>query len=127
MSLARFADLDAATQARIESACDFVNNKIAEQRRRFYTVLVWSIVGGLFFWMLTGWDIRIPGGIVLVIVIIMMAHGQSVVKKWYKTLVIPRIVEALGNGLQYSRESFFTDDQFRAMDLFRDRLDKFQS
>lgn len=127
MSLGKLATLDAATHARLESACEFVNQKIGAMRSRVLLVSVISAALALLVLAFVRVDARLPFGAAALITFITAAHAHRQVSKWYKLMVIRRVVEALGNGLSYSEQSSFTRDQFRTMDLFRDRIDVWKS
>lgn len=127
MSVGKLASLDAATQARLESACGFVNEKIGVMRSRVLLTAVLSAAGALLFVMFVPIDFRFPLGAAALITVLVAVHAHRQVSKWYKLMVIRRVVEALGNGLSYSEQSSFTRDQFKSMDLFRDRIDVWKS
>jgi len=127
MSIGKLASLDAATHARLESACGFVSNKMALLRRRVLTVAALALTGAVLVVAFTRIDFRFPLGAAIAVTFLTAAHAQSQIKKWYKTLVVSRVVQALGNGLTYSAESGFTRDQFKTMNLFRDRCDVWKS
>ncbi|HEX6559366.1 MAG TPA: DUF3137 domain-containing protein [Longimicrobiales bacterium] len=127
MSVGKLAAVDAATQARIESACGFVNQKIGAMRSRVLLVAVLSAAAALLVLIFVRIDVRFPIGAAVLVTFLTAAHARREVSKWYKLLVIRRVVEALGNGLTYSEASSFTRDQFKAMNLFRDRIDVWKS
>lgn len=127
MKPARLADLDAETRARIESACAFVNHKVKEARSRVVTI--GSIVGvAAVLWQIVfrpPWQWPVMSA--LLIISLVTGHAQREIKRWYKMLVIRRVVDALGHGLTYSHESSLTKQHFLTMDLFVQRIDKFES
>lgn len=127
MNLAAFAQLDAATRARIESACAFVNNRIREQRGKVIQVSAIALTIAVGVWALTGIDPRIPGFAALAVIALVTAHAQRDIRKWYKLMVIKRVVEALGDGLAYTHESSLDQSQFREMDLYSSRIDSWKS
>jgi hypothetical protein len=53
--------------------------------------------------------------------------ARRVLARWYKKMVIQRVVEALGPGLTYSAASGLTREEFRAIDLFQSRIDEWKS
>ena len=110
MSVGKLATLDAATQARLESACSFVTQKIQLLRRRVLTVGALCLTAAFLITTFGHVDFRFPLGGAVLITFLTAAHAQSQIKKWYKTLVVGRVVQALGNGLTYSAESSFTRD-----------------
>ena len=126
MSLTKFAELDHDTQTRIDAACSYVNHKVAALRTRFWIVLGWAAVAGIVLWEITK-VVQIAIMVVMVAGIITFSYVRKQIKKLYKTVVVPRVVEALGNGLSYSAESSFSKDDFCAMDLYSGRVDRFAS
>jgi hypothetical protein len=127
VDLAAFARLDAATRTRIESACAFVNNRIKEQRRKVLNAGAIALTIAVGVWALTGVDPRIPGFAALAIVALIAGHAQRDIRKWYKLMVIKRVVEALGEGLTYDQQSSLDQAQFREMDLYNSRIDSWKS
>lgn len=125
--IGRYAELDDAAKQRIESACAFVNEKIRQKRERIKRVAIFSVVGGVIWWLAVGGDPRLQLSVAFLLVIGTLAHAQRDVKKWHKQLVIRRVVAALGEGLSYSPSSTLTKSEFRNLDLFRDRIDTFKS
>lgn len=127
MNPARLVDLDEATRARIDSACAFVNHKIKKARSRVTTVgwIVGVAVAGWLVMADVSWQFPVVSGIIVVGIV--AAHADRDIKRWYKMLVIGRVVEALGQGLTYSHKSSFTKEQFRGMDLYNQRIDRFES
>ncbi len=123
----QFARMDASGRARLEAGCNFINDKIARLRRRVFTVS--GIAGGaaLLVIMATGIDVRFPLALAAVAVIITFALAQRELARWYKKMVIQRVVEALGPGLTYQPGSGFTRDEFRAINLFQSRIDQWKS
>ena len=127
MDLAAFAQLDAEKRARIESACAFVNNRIREQRRKVLNIAIVTVTVAIGVWAMTGIDPRIPGFAGLMIIAFVSGHAQKDIRKWYKLMVIKRVVEALGEGLSYTHESSLDQSQFREMDLYSSRIDVWKS
>jgi hypothetical protein len=127
VDIAAFAQLDGATRARIESACAFVTNRIQEQRRRVTKVTLIAFGVALVVWVVTRMDPRIPGFAALAVSALVTAHAQRDIRKWYKLMVIKRVVEALGNGITYTHESSLDKPKFREMDLYNSRIDRWKS
>lgn len=125
--LNRFHQADAATRARLEAGCKFINHKIEQLRRRFLTIAAVVVAAGMVWWLSTGVDFRAPLGIGGFLLVIAKVRADRELSRWYKRMVISRVVEAVGNGLSYTQESDFTRDRFRAMDLFDGRVDNFKS
>lgn len=122
-----YQQLDDAARQRIESACDFLNHKIAEQRKRVLLAAAWTLAGAFAAtaalrtppWLLL-W-IAVP------IVLLFAARAHREVRRWFKSMVVQRVVGALADGLTYSQASGFSREQFLAMDLFGSRNDSFSS
>ena len=127
MKVEQFAQLDAGTRARVESACAFVNHKVEEARRRVKTTAVIAGIGALIWWLTATVDWRWPLIAAVVITSAVHQHQQRGVRRWYKMLVIRRVVDALGHGLAYTHESSLTKAQLKDMDLFLERFDVFNS
>ena len=122
-----YSQLDAGARQRIESACDFLNHKIAQQRKRVLLAAAWSAVAVFVIaaaLRLPPWSLfEIP--LIIALVVGWRAHRE--VKRWYKSLVVQRVVAALGSELTYAHDSSFGSEQFRRMDLFSERTDIFSS
>ena len=127
MKLGNLAELDAPTRGRIDAACNFINHKVAELRRRVTTVGVVTFGTALIVWLASGIDVRVPFVAAFAITFLTFAHANRGLAKWYKTMVVRRVVEAVGTGLTYDRESSFTRDQFKNIDLFNSRVDVWKS
>lgn len=122
-----YQQLDAAARQRIESACAFMNHKIAQQRNRVLLAAGWGTFAGVAFAALLRMPLWSILWIALPIVIFVAARAHGEIRRWFKSMVVQRIVEALADGLTYSQASSFSRDQFLAMDLFADRTDIFDS
>lgn len=122
-----YQQLDADTRKRIESACDFLNHKIAEQRRKVLLAAAWSSAGAFVITAVFRLPLPTLFLIALPITIVFAARAHSAVRRWFKTIVVQRVVSALGSGLTYSHESSLGREQFLAMDLFSSRTDIFSS
>jgi hypothetical protein len=126
-SPAPFARLDADTRARLEAGCAFINHKIAQLRRRVLLVAAITLVLATITWQLVPAGAMFPFAAAFAVIIFTTAHAHRELARWYKKLVINRVVEALGQGLTYSAASSFTRDQFKALNLFRSRIDQWKS
>ncbi|MGQ0815219.1 MAG: DUF3137 domain-containing protein [Gemmatimonadota bacterium] len=127
MNVAQYAQLDAPTRARIESACSFVNHKVQHLRRRVTVMAAAAVAIAVVWWLIFRPDPRLPGFFAVGVILFVTGRAQREVKKWYKTLVIRRVVDALGHGLTYSQVSSLTKSQFKDMDFFTDRVDVWKS
>lgn len=118
----RLSQIDGATLARLQAACNFINAETEKVRRR----VLWVGVGATalaaivfaFMWREGLRDPRfhIFGAVAIVSMYAAYEHRQ--LSRTYKQVVVARVVAALGHGLSYSPESRFTKDDFLAMDLF---------
>ena len=119
--------LDGAARKRIDSACDFLNHKLADQRKRLTLVAAWATFGGAT--MVTLLKLPLWGvlwfAVPIFLIFAVRAHNE--VRRWFKTMVVQRVIAALGDGYAYTHTSSFTREHFLAMDLFSDRTDIFSS
>lgn len=127
MKFESLAKLDAPVRARIDVACNFVNQRIGRLRRRVLTIGLVAAVAALIGWAVTGVDLRIWAAGVFVVVLLAGAHAHRELNRWYKQMVIRRVVDALGNGLTYSYDSSFSKAHFHELDCFSTRADVWQS
>ena len=121
------AEIDAGKRAGIDAACKFINHKIGELRRRVVTSAVIAFIGAFIVWGFIKGDPRFPFGVALVVPILVAAHARTELTRWYKNMVVRRVVEAIGDGLTYSRESDLSKEVFQALDLFGSRIDVWKS
>ena len=122
------ATLDAATRARVQAGCNFVNTEIARLRKRVTMITIAAFGGGLIVWMfMGGGDPRLPLFGALAVSAFFANRARLELKKSYKGIVVRRMVAALGKGLSYTPESTISRDTFERMDLFSERGDRFES
>jgi hypothetical protein len=122
-----YSQLDAEARKRIDAACGFLNHKLRQQRNRVLMTTAWCAFGAIAvaaFLRIPPW---VPLAVALLIVLLVAVRAHAEVKRWFKSMVVQRVVEALGTGLTYSRESSFDRASFTAMDLFSERTDVFRS
>ena len=122
-----YGQLDAEARKRIDVACAFLNHKIRQQRNRVLMAGAWCAFGAIAvaaFMRIPPW---VPLAVALPIVLLVAARAHGEVKRWFKTMVVQRVIEALGTGLTYSHASGFDRTSFTAMDLFSERTDVFRS
>lgn len=127
MSLGKFTEVDSETRGRIDAACNFINHKVEQLRKRVITTAAVAIPLALLWWAATDIDFRIPAVVAGLTIMVVTANAHSQLAKWYKQMVVPRVVAAVGNGLEYSRESSFDKPQFHAIDLYDSRIDEWKS
>ena len=122
MKTAALAALDPAARARIESACGFVNQKAERHRGQVRMIALAAAVAALFLWAdgRVHWTHALLGA--LMVTGFFAQRARRDISRWYKKLVISRLVEALGDGLTYSHTSTLTDDDFRSLDLLPGRI-----
>jgi hypothetical protein len=123
----KFAQIDAATRARLEAGCNFVNHKIAQLRSRVLLICAVAVAGALVWWQAADIDVRFPLGGAAAVIVLTSAWAKRELARWYKKMVIHRVVEALGHGLTYQAGSHLARDQFRAIDLYQGRIDNWKS
>ena len=127
MTLGRLSELDASERARIDAVCNFINDKIARLRRQTTQIAVAVWIGAAVWWVAARPDPRLPLAAAFVISGLAIQRARSELARSYKTIVIRRVVNALGQGLTYSHESSLTRQQFVDMDLFDSRIDVWKS
>ena len=91
-----------------------------------YTLNGFLIVGasGLAIWLWSLGAVSI-GAIAVVMAWSVWEHRK--LSKTYKTIVVRRVVDALGHGLSYSADSRFTKRDFLDMDLFNLRCEQWRA
>ena len=127
MIVSDYSQMDVEARKRIDSACAFLNHKIVQQRNRVMLAAAWSAFAAIavaIFMRIPPWT---PLAVAFAIVLLVAARAHNEVKRWFKSMVVQRVVDALGTGLTYSRESSFDRKSFTAMDLFSERTDVFRS
>jgi len=120
--------MDAATRARVQAGCNFVNSEIARLRKKVTMITIAAFGGGLILWMFMGGsDPRLPLFAALAVSAFFANRARLELKKSYKGIVVRRMVAALGKGLSYTPDSTISRATFENMDLFSERGDKFES
>ena len=127
MTLGRLNELDASERARIDAVCNFINDKIARLRRQTTQIVVVVCVAAALWWITARPDPRFPLFTAFVISGFAIQRARSELARSYKTIVIRRVVNALGQGLTYSHESTLTEQQFVEMDLFNSDVNVWKS
>jgi len=120
-AIGRISSLDAATRAKVQAGCNFVNAEVSRLRKRVITIAICCGGGAGVLWMLLGGgDPRFP----IVVAILVFAYFTNQARKElassYKGIVVRRIVQSLGRGLSYKPVSSLSQQQFEAMDLFNE-------
>jgi hypothetical protein len=119
--------LDPAARARVQVACNVVNEEIGEQRQNIvFVVIAIAIVTVPLFLAYPLYRRGILYGAIAAIAG-MIGYARRQVAKAYKRLVVGRVVKALGEGLTYKPESSLTERQFLALELFENQPSSFTS
>lgn len=130
-AVGRISQLDRSTIAKLQAGCKFINAEIGRVRGRI--VLFASVVSLLAFvvyglmWNNGVRDPRLPVGFGLALIIAYAMWQHRKLSKIYKTIVVRRVVDALGHGLSYSADSRFTKQDFLDMDLFKLRCEQWRA
>jgi len=127
-SIGRVSSLDAPTRAKVQAGCNFVNAEVARLRQR--VTIIGIIAVGLAFiaWMLLGFgDPRVPAAGALLVISFFVHRARKELAGSYKSIVVRRLVAALGKGLSYKPTSSLTREQFEAMDLFKESANTWKS
>ena len=111
----------------MQVACDIVNKEIGEQWRNIAlaSIAIAIVAIPIGFAHPEQWRNVIYGAVFLALAV--AADARRRVAKTYKTLVVHRVVKALGEGLTYRAESSLTEKAFLAMELFADTPSSFTS
>lgn len=130
-SIGRISQLDNSTLMKLQAGCNYINTEIAKVRSRVLKVgAVCLVLGAAVYahlWRRDLKDPRLPIGGAVVITLVYGAYQQRELAKKYKSIVVTRVVAALGQGLSYSPESRFTKEDFLGMDLFEKQCEKWHA
>jgi hypothetical protein len=119
--LASLASLDATTRKGIDAACNFINHKISTERRRVTTVAAVAFGVAPAYWLWQRGDPRMPLMVALIVTMLVADHSRRGLRKWYKRMVVPRVIKAIAADLSYEQHSNLTKDNFNNLDLFEKR------
>jgi hypothetical protein len=98
-----------------------VNAEVQRLRQRMILIGIACAGGGVVLWMfLGGGDPRFPGVIAFLVYAFFANRARKELASSYKSIVVRRIVGALGRGLSYKPTSSLTRAQFDSMDLFKE-------
>jgi hypothetical protein len=119
--------LDPRARARVQVACDVVNKEIGEQRRNIVIVAIAVTIVAIPLLGAFREQTRpiLFGAVTLVG--LMFAQARRSVSKTYKTLVVGRVVKALGEGLTYTAKSSLDEKAFLGLELFSETPTHFES
>ena len=130
-AVGRVSQLDQATRARLELACESINEEIVRVRRRVgWLAVVLAVLAAIAYaimWRAGEIDPRIPLFAAVGIFVGWTGFEHARLSKKYKQTVIGRIVAALGKDLFYSPEPRFSKADFRDMDLFLEDVDSWKA
>lgn len=119
--IGRLSALDTPTRAKVQAGCNFVNAEVTRLRQRVTLIGMACAGGALLLWMFMGnRDPRFPLVLGFLVWTYFANRARKELASSYKSIVVRRIVAALGKGLRYKPTSSLTRDQFQAMDLFKE-------
>lgn len=132
MSLGRISQLDQATLAKLQAGCNFINAEVTRLRNRVISVSILALGGAGVWYMIMHrnpvWgDIRPALGVAVAIIGLVAVQASRQLAKTYKSIVVRRVVAALGQGFTYNPESSFTKIHFLSMDLFNEKCEDWKS
>jgi hypothetical protein len=119
--------LDPAARARVQVACNVVNEEIGQQRQNIVFVAIGIAIVAIPLFAAYPDQRRNIAYAALFAILGMVGYARRQVAQTYKRLVVGRVVKALGNGLTYRPESSFDAKRFRALDVFADNATSFTS
>jgi hypothetical protein len=130
-TVGRISQLDKTTLAKLQAGCNYINEEVSKVRGRVMVVaLVTAVLGGIAYSIMWNEGIQDPRPVLVVASVIILgfaAYQHRQVSRTYKSIVVKRVVGALGDGLTYSPESRFTKQDFLDMDLFEKRAEKWNA
>lgn len=130
-TVGRLSQLDQATLGKLQAACSYINAEITKVRGRVLMVtgitVVLAAAAYAIMWREGYQDPRPVLGIAAAIIVIFASHQHRQIRKSYKSIVVRRVVGALGEGLSYTPESRFTKQDFLDMDLFEQRAENWHA
>ena len=130
-SIGRISQLDQSTRAKLLAGCNYINDELKKVRGRVLSVSGVAVALGLIaysiMWNQGIQDPRAPIGGAVAIIALYATHQHRKLTKSYKSIVVARVVSALGEGFTYSPESAFTKQDFLDMDLFEKRAEQWNS
>jgi hypothetical protein len=131
VTIGRISQLDQSTLLKLQAGCNYINAEVKKVRSRVLTVAAVSAVLGLIaysvLWNRGMKDPRLPLGGAVAVIVIYSAYEHRKLSKAYKSIVVTRVVSALGHGLSYTPESKFTKQDFLDMDLFEKRTERWHA
>jgi len=130
-SIGRISQLDNSTLMKLQAGCNYINAEIEKVRRQVLMVAIGCAILGAgvyaHLYRRNLKDPRLPIGGAVAIIVGFAAYQHRGLSKKYKSIVVTRVITALGEGLSYSPESRFTKQDFLDMDLFEKRCEKWHA
>jgi hypothetical protein len=130
-TVGRISQLDKSTLLKLQAGCNYINDEIGKARGRTLKISAFVLILGAalyaHLWRRGYQDPRLPIGGAVVVTFLYGAYERRELAKKYKTIVVTRVVSALGNGLSYMPLSKFTKQDFLDMDLFEKRCEKWHA
>lgn len=132
MSLGRISQVDQETLAKLQAGCNYINAEVKRLRHRVISVSILAVAGAgvwlVFMRHHPVWgDVRLPLGVAVAIILLVAVQASRQLAKSYKSIVVRRVVAALGQGFTYKPESSFTKSHFLSMDLFNQKCEDWKS
>lgn len=119
--------LDPHARARVQVACDVVNKEIGEQVRNIVIVAIAAAIVAIPLLIAYPDQRRAIAFVAVLLVGATFAQARRTVSKTFKTLVVGRVVKAIGEGLTYKAESSLDKRAFLGLELFNDTPTHFES
>jgi hypothetical protein len=130
-SIGRISHLDKSVLLKLQAGCNYINDEIRKARGRVLNVTIICLVLGAalyaHLWRRNIKDPRLPIGGAAAVALLYATMARRELAKKYKSIVVTRVVSALGQGLTYSPSSRFTKQDFLDMDLFEKRCEKWHA
>ena len=111
--------LDAATRARVQLVCDFVNAEVGRTRTRLIIVAIACLVALVLFPLVTRiFDPRVPAVIVAGVFVFWAVRSRSELASSYHKVATKRLVAAIDKQLSYKPVSSLSRKEVASLDLF---------
>lgn len=130
-TIGRISQLDQSVLLKLQAGCNYINEEIRKVRWRVLNVtVICALLGAAVYahmWRRNVKDPRLPIGGAAVLALGYATWQRRELAKKYKSIVVTRVVSALGQGLSYSPQSRFTKQDFLDMDLFEKRCEQWHA
>jgi hypothetical protein len=119
----RLSQLEKASVMKLQAACNYINAEVTRTRNKVLIAFVGlALLAALGAWIMAtrfeAEDPSIPFFVAFAIWSSYMYRQRRALNKIYKTIVVTRTVNALGQGLTYSPQASFSVNDFNNMGLF---------